>query len=112
MPKYYIKYDSCISGSVVWLGSNNQWVDLQCNAIVFDNLEGAKVALASFLGSAYTSGYVSYFSIVEEKVTFDVVFKGDQLISVRLNELAGKAWGYTIDHIAEEIRKIAKEIKQ
>lgn len=112
MPKYYIKCDSCINKRVVWLGSNNQWVDLQCNAIVFDNLEGAKVALASFFGSAYTSQYSSYYSIVEEKVTFDVVFKGNQLISVRLNELASKVWFYTFDHIAEEIRKIAKEIKQ
>lgn len=112
MPKYYIKHDSCIRCCVLWLGSNNQWVDLQCNAIVFDNFERAKVALASFLDSAYTSQYVSCFSIVEEKTTFDTVFRGDQFIYVRLNNLADKAWGYTIDHIAEEIRKIAKEIKQ
>ncbi|MFO0203494.1 MAG: hypothetical protein ACK528_10230 [Alphaproteobacteria bacterium] len=109
MPKYYIKYDSIMSdGRVFWLGSNNQWVDQQCNAVVHNTIDSAKVVLASVTDYTISNRYM----IVQEKVTFDVVLSGDQLISVKLNNLADKAWGYTHDHIAHEIRKIAKEIKQ
>jgi hypothetical protein len=109
MPKYYIKYDSIMSdGRVFWLGSNNQWVDQQCNAVAYSTIDLAKAAFVPLVLSPISSQYI----IVEEKVTFDVVLSGDQLISVKLNNLADKAWGYTHDHIAHEIRKIAKEIKQ
>ena len=73
MPKYYIKYDSSSAqGRVFWLGSNNQWVDQQCNAVVHNTIESAKAVLASFVEFDISSQY----SIVEEKVTFDVVFSG------------------------------------
>lgn len=110
MPKYYIKYDSSYQqGRVYWLGSNNEWVDQQCNAVAYNTIESAKADLATFVEFDISSQY----SIVEEKVTFDVVFSGHQLIYVRLNKLADMAlFGYSADHIAEEIRKIAKEIKQ
>ena len=109
MPKYYIKYDSVAwVGSVFWLGSNNQWVDQQCNAIAYNTVDLAKAALASVISSSRSSQY----TIVQEKTTFDVVFSGHQLISVRLNELADKLSPYTPLYIADEIRKIAKEIKQ
>lgn len=110
MPKYYIKYDtSNAQGHVFWFGPNNQWVEQQCNAVAYNTIESAKADLASFVNSDTSSQY----SIVEEKVTFDVVFRGHQLIYVRLNKLADMAlFGYSADHIAEEIRKIAKEIKQ
>lgn len=109
MSKYYIKYDSNISNRVLWLGLDNKWVELQCNALVFDNLGVAKTALASVIGSSCSSQYY----IIQEKVTFDIVLSGHQLISVRLNKLADMAlFGYSAGHIAEEIRKIAKEIKQ
>ena len=108
MPNYYIKYGSLMTGGVYWLGSNNQWVDQQCNAVVYNTVDSAKAALASVISSSHSSQY----TIVQEKTTFDVVFSGHQLISVRLNKLADTVHGYTSSYIADEIRKIAKEIKQ
>lgn len=105
MPNYYIKYDSNITGGVYWLGSNNQWVDQQCNAVAYNTIDSAKAALAPVINSSYSYQYM----IVQEKTTFDVVFSGHHLISVRLNKLADTLGGC---YIADEIRKIAKEIKQ
>ena len=109
MSSYYIKYDSAIwEGREFWLASDDNWVEYQGNAKVFNNLELAKQALLSNLYEPFTNRY----KIVQQSVSFNTVFNADQLISVRLNNLADNAWGYTLDHIADEIRKIAKEIKQ
>jgi hypothetical protein len=109
MPNYYIKHNSTSnSGRVFWLGSNNLWVEQLCNAVAYNTIDSAKAALAPLVHPSVSSHY----TIVEEKVTLDTVFSGHQLISVRLNELANMVHGYTSCYIAEEIRKIAKEIKQ
>ncbi len=110
MPNYYIKYDSTIDGGrVFWLGSNNRWIEQQCNAFAYHTIDSAKAALASVTDLTISSQY----KIVQEKTTFDVVFSGHQLISVRLNKLANMVLeNFTPGTIAEEIRKIAKEIKQ
>lgn len=111
MPNYYIKYDSTIDvGRVFWLGSNFQWVNQQCNAVAYNTIDSAKAVLASSFADWTIS---NRYMIVEEKTTFDVVFSGHQLISVRLNKLANMVLeNFTPYTIAEEIRKIAKEIKQ
>lgn len=115
MPKYYVTYDSTwVEGRKYWLGSNNQWVDYQCNALVFDNLEAAKASLVEKVtqnvGYPHTN---SSFKIVEEKTTFDVVYEGHQTIVSKLQHLAHMVYDfYTPEYLSEEIRKIAKEIKQ
>lgn len=109
MSSYYIKYDSVVwEGREFWLASDFSWVEYQGNAKAFDNLESAKQALLSNLSEPFANRY----KIVQQSVSFNTVFNADQLISVRLNKLADNAWGYTLDHIADEIRKIAKEINQ
>ena len=108
MPNYYIKYDSHITGGVYWLGSNNQWVEQWCNAVAYNTIDSAKAALAPVINSSHSPQY----TIVQEKTTFDVVFSGHQLISVKLNKLADTLSSYALCCIADEIRKIAKEIKQ
>ena len=97
-----------MGGRVFWLGSNNQWVGQQCNAVVYNNIDSAKAALALIIKSSHSHQY----KIVQEKTTFDVIFSGDQLISVRLSQLADRLGSYAACYIADEIRNIAKEIKQ
>ena len=109
MPNYYIKYDPIFyEGREFWLSSDGIWVNNQSNAQVFNNLDSAKKALLPKLNVSCADRY----KIVKQSEVFNTVFRADQLISVRLFNLADNAYSYAYEYIADEIRKIAKEIKE